>query len=103
MAAPPPGAAAPADCPHPYFPLEPGLRLTYRAGSTSELSLTTREVQRVPEGLRGTLEVDLGGKGGTSVVTCGTGAGGLEGTLLSASGMDAAPGVKKVSATRGGR
>jgi hypothetical protein len=72
--------------------LEEGLKLTYRAGR-SELSLTTREVKATPEGLAGTLAVDMGGKAGSTEVTCGaegvrTGVGGLEGTLLSASGMD---------------
>ena len=72
--------------------MEEGLKLTYRAGR-SELSLSTREVKTTPEGLTGTLAVDLSGKAGTTEVTCGaegvrTGVGGLEGTLLSASGMD---------------
>jgi hypothetical protein len=83
---------APAACPHPYFPLEEGLRLTYRAGG-SELSLATREVKTTPEGLSGTLSVDMKGRSGSTEASCGaegvrTGLGGLEGTLLSASGMD---------------
>jgi hypothetical protein len=82
-----------ASCPNPYFPLEEGLKLTYRAGRSSELSLATSGVKTTPEGLTGTLAVDMKGKAGTTEVTCGpegvrTGVGGLEGTLLSASGMD---------------
>jgi hypothetical protein len=85
-------AAPLASCPNPYFPLEEGLRLTYRAGH-SELSLLTREVKPTPEGLTCTLAVDMGGRAGSTEATCGadgvrTGVGGLEGTLLSASGMD---------------
>ncbi|QRO00951.1 hypothetical protein JRI60_18905 [Archangium violaceum] len=81
-----------ASCPNPYFPLEEGLRLTYRAGR-SELSLATREVKSTPEGLTSTLAVDMKGKVGSTEATCSadgvrTGVGGLEGTLLSASGMD---------------
>jgi hypothetical protein len=89
----PPSTAAPqASCPHPYFPLEEGLRLTYRAGR-SELSLATREIKTTPEGLTGTLAVDMKGKTGSTEATCSadgvrTGVGGLEGSLLSASGMD---------------
>ncbi|HZH75150.1 MAG TPA: hypothetical protein VEY88_03895, partial [Archangium sp.] len=82
----------PANCPHPYFPLEEGLRLTYRAGR-SELSLATQGVKSTDGGLTSTLAVDMGGKAGSTEATCGaegvrTGVGGLEGTLLSASGMD---------------
>ena len=92
IATPSDTAAPRASCPHPYFPLEEGLRLTYRAGR-SELSLVTREVKSTPEGLTGTLAVDMGGKAGSTEATCGaegvrTGVGGLEGTLLSASGLD---------------
>ncbi|MCE9668217.1 DUF3108 domain-containing protein [Myxococcus stipitatus] len=84
-------AAAP--CPNPYFPLEEGLTLTYRAGRSSELMLTTRDVTVVPEGLRGKVAVSLKGRQGETEATCSaegvrTGLGGLEGTLLSASGMD---------------
>ncbi|MGZ3458079.1 MAG: hypothetical protein ACXU86_06180, partial [Archangium sp.] len=92
IAAPSDTAAPQASCPNPYFPLEEGLRLTYRAGH-SELSLATHEVKSTPEGLTSTLAVDLGGKAGSTSASCGadgvrTGVGGLEGTLLSASGMD---------------
>jgi hypothetical protein len=57
------------------------------------LSLATREVKSTTEGLTSTLAVDMSGKAGSTEATCGadgirTGLGGLEGTLLSASGMD---------------
>ncbi|WP_224368345.1 TapB family protein [Hyalangium versicolor] len=84
-----PSAGAP--CPNPYFPLEDGLKLTYRAGS-SELLISTREVTPTPEGQKGLLAVDLKGRSGQTEAFCTsegvrTGLGGLEGTLLSASGM----------------
>jgi hypothetical protein len=55
--------------------------------------LATREVKTTEGGLTSTLAVDMGGKAGSTEATCGadgvrTGVGGLEGTLLSASGMD---------------
>jgi hypothetical protein len=65
--------------------------LTYRAGS-SELTISTREVTPTSEGLKGLLAVDLKGRNGQTEAFCTsegvrTGLGGLEGTLLSASGM----------------
>jgi hypothetical protein len=85
----PPAVAA---CPNPYFPLEDGLRLTYRAGRSSEMTLSTQGVTAVPEGLKGQMAVELKGKRGETEAFCTsegvrTGLGGLEGTLLSASGM----------------
>jgi hypothetical protein len=85
----PPAAAA---CPNPYFPLEDGLKLTYRAGRSSEMTLSTQGVTPVPEGLKGQIAVELKGKRGETEAFCTsegvrTGLGGLEGTLLSASGM----------------
>jgi hypothetical protein len=79
------------DCPNPYFPLEDGLKLTYRAGS-SQLTISTREVASTAEGQKGLLAVDLKGRSGQTEAFCTsegvrTGLGGLEGTLLSASGM----------------
>lgn len=87
-----PAPVAEAACPNPYFPLEEGLKLTYRAGR-SELVLSTKDVTTTPEGQKGTLAVDMKGRHGETEVTCSaegvrTGLGGLEGTLLSASGMD---------------
>jgi hypothetical protein len=85
---PPAGEA----CPHPYFPLEDGLKLTYRAGRSSEMTVSTQGVTPVPEGLKGQMAVELKGKRGETEALCTsegvrTGLGGLEGTLLSASGM----------------
>jgi hypothetical protein len=85
--------AAPAACPNPYFPLEEGLKLTYRAGKSSEMILSTKDITPVPEGLKGTVAVSLKGRQGQTEATCSAegvraGLGGLEGTLLSASGMD---------------
>ncbi|MCP3103893.1 hypothetical protein LZ198_33945 [Myxococcus sp. K15C18031901] len=82
-----------AACPNPYFPLEEGLTLTYRAGRSSELVLTTRDVVTAPDGLRGKVVVSIKGRQGETEATCSAegvrmGLGGLEGTLLSASGMD---------------
>ncbi|RKH56177.1 hypothetical protein D7V93_20765 [Corallococcus llansteffanensis] len=87
-------AAAPAPCPNPWFPMEEGLALTYRAGRSSELVLTTKDVVPAPDGtVKALLAVSLKGRNGQTELTCDaqgvrTGLGGLEGTLLSASGMD---------------
>ncbi|NBD13191.1 DUF3108 domain-containing protein [Corallococcus sp. Z5C101001] len=87
-------AAAPAPCPNPWFPMEDGLTLTYRAGHASELVLATKDVVPAPDGtVKATLAVSLKGRSGQTELTCDaqgvrTGLGGLEGTLLSASGMD---------------
>ncbi len=96
--APPPEAeaitAAPAPCPNPWFPLEEGLKLSYRAGR-SELHISTRDIQPTDggAGLKGTVDVQIKNRQGSTEATCGpdgvkTGLGGLEGTLLSASGLD---------------
>lgn len=74
-----------AACPNPYFPLENGLKLTYRAGRSSELTLSTQDVISVPEGVKGLLAVELQGKRGQTEAFCTsegvrTGLGGLEGT-----------------------
>jgi hypothetical protein len=81
-----------AACPNPYFPLEDGLRLTYRAGRSSEMTLSTQGVTSGPDGLKGQMAVELKGKRGETEALCTsegvrTGLGGLEGSLLSASGM----------------
>ncbi|MFL5349622.1 MAG: hypothetical protein ACJ8AT_32910 [Hyalangium sp.] len=56
------------------------------------MTISTREVTATPEGLKGLLAVDLKGKNGQTEAFCTsegvrTELGGLEGTLLSASGM----------------
>ena len=98
-----PEAAASAPCPHPFFPMENGLKLTVRAGR-SELKLEWSDVTGVKapaapaEGAvagalqEGTLKVHYKDRTGDTRATCGaegvsTGLGGLEGMLLSASGM----------------
>ncbi|WP_244237410.1 TapB family protein [Corallococcus llansteffanensis] len=74
--------------------MEEGLALTYRAGRSSELVLTTKDVVPAPDGtVKALLAVSLKGRNGQTELTCDaqgvrTGLGGLEGTLLSASGMD---------------
>jgi hypothetical protein len=98
-AAAPEAASAPvaveaASCPNPYFPLEEGLRLSYRAGR-SEVQILTRDIQPLSADgtLKGTVEVNIKDRHGSTEATCNaegvkTGLGGLEGTLLSASGLD---------------
>lgn len=86
-------AEASVACPHPYFPLEEGLTLTYRAGASSTMVLSTHGVTPSPEGLRGKVAVKLKDRQGETDATCSTegmslGLGGLEGALLSASGME---------------
>jgi hypothetical protein len=100
-AAPAPVAAEAAPCPNPYFPLEEGLRLSYRAGR-SEVLILTRDIQPLtPDGvLKGTVEVNIKDRKGSTEAVCNaegvkTGLGGLEGTILSASGLD----VQVVSAS----
>ncbi|MBN1210843.1 MAG: hypothetical protein JXB05_38700 [Myxococcaceae bacterium] len=71
--------------------MENGLKLTYRAGS-SRLTISTREVASTAEGQKGLLAVELKGRSGQTEAFCTsegvrTGLGGLEGALLSASGM----------------
>ena len=79
-------------CPHPYFPLEERLRLTYRAGK-SEVVITTRGVTASAGGQEATLDVEVKGRKGSTAATCSadgvqTTAGGLEGTVLAASGLE---------------
>jgi hypothetical protein len=68
------------------------LKLTYRAGRSSEMTISTQGVTPVPEGVKGRISVELKGRRGETEAFCTsegvrTGLGGLEGTLLSASGM----------------
>lgn len=88
------GAGAPeaAPCPHPWFPIEEGLTLTYRSGK-SELDVGFENVNRTDAGLKATLAAKLKDRPATSDASCDAkgisiGMGGLEGTLLGASGMD---------------
>jgi hypothetical protein len=93
-AEPAPAVAEPAPCPNPWFPLEEGLQLRYRAGR-SELAISTHDIQPSADGagLKGRVDVKIKNRQGSTEATCGpdgvkTGLGGLEGTLLSASGLD---------------
>ncbi len=91
--------AAPS-CPHPYFPMEEGLRLTYRTGARPSNPEGGRPVQlrfhgtkKVAGGLASSLSVKVGERQGATQATCGrdgirTEAGGLEGVVLKSSGMD---------------
>lgn len=68
------------------------MKLTYRAGRSSEMTISTQGVTPVPEGVKGRISVELKGRRGETEAFCTsegvrTGLGGLEGTLLSASGM----------------
>lgn len=79
-------------CPHPYFPIEEGMVLTYRSGK-SELDIGFEGVDRTDAGLKATLLAKLKDTPATSDARCdasgiSVGMGGLEGTLLGASGMD---------------
>jgi hypothetical protein len=88
-------AAAPVSgpCPHPYFPLEEGLALTYRAGR-QEFVLSVKEVQRAAESMTFTLQIQNGERIATTTGECGadgikTELGGLEGLILKSAGLDA--------------
>jgi hypothetical protein len=88
-----------APCPHPYFPMEEGLALTYRAGS-SKLRVTFSDVHSDGPGRRALLHMEHDGKDGSTETVCNSegvlSTGGLEGAALSMSGMDV-----KVVETRG--
>jgi hypothetical protein len=83
-------ASAEAPCPHPYFPLEEGLTLTYRSGG-AEVRVTFSDVRREGAGLRGQLHMQHEGKSGATEARCTPEGilttGGLEGAALSMSGM----------------
>jgi hypothetical protein len=79
-------------CPHPYFPMGEGVTLTYRAGK-SEVAVSFTDVQRSRLGQSATLQMSYRGRDGTTVATCSadgirTEFGGLEGAVLSLSGLD---------------
>jgi hypothetical protein len=79
-------------CPHPYFPMSEGLKLSYRAGK-SEIAVSFSNVHGSSIEQRGTLHMSHKGRDGTAVATCSaegiqTEFGGLEGAILSMSGLD---------------
>lgn len=78
-------------CPHPYFPIEEGLRLTYRAGK-EDVQVRFTDVKAGEEN-SGQIEMALKGRSAKTDARCTadgilTGAGGLEGLALQSSGMD---------------
>ena len=85
-------AADSASCPHPYFPMEEGLKLTYRAGK-AEVVVTFSEVQASSAGTSAKLHLNHKERAGATTARCTpegilTELGGLEGAALSMSGMD---------------
>lgn len=85
-------AGAAPDCPHPYFPMEDGLVLTYRAGK-SEVQLSVSQVRRLAGRVQARLELVYEGRSAFTQVECGPSGvsapgGGLEGLLLSSAGLD---------------
>ena len=85
-------AGAPAPCPHPYFPMGEGLKLLYRAGK-SEIAVSFSDVRSSSVEQRAVLHMSHKGRDGTAVATCSadgirTEFGGLEGAVLSLSGLD---------------
>ncbi len=54
-------ASAEAPCPHPYFPLEEGLLLKYRAGK-SEVTVTFSDVRQEGTSRRASLHMHHEGK-----------------------------------------
>jgi hypothetical protein len=83
--------AAMADCPHPYFPLQDGQTLTYRAGKT-EVRVRFVEVSWRAGGQQARIELEHNGRKGETVASCSaegvrTGVGGLETATLTLSGM----------------
>lgn len=81
-----------APCPHPYFPIEEGLKLTYQAGR-AEVPVSYSEVKTKDDELTGVLEMVVRGRPGRTEARCTrsgiiTGDGGLEGLALRSSSMD---------------
>lgn len=88
-------AAAPAagPCPHPYFPIEDGLKLTYRAGKQDVVISFSDVKTPSADEITGNIEMSLKGKTGKTLARCSatgimTGHGGIEGLALQSSGMD---------------
>lgn len=84
--------AAPTPCPHPYFPMENGLTLTYRAGK-AEVEISYTDVRTMGEITKGVLHMKHKGRDGQTEAVCGvdgihTQLGGIEGAALNMSGMD---------------
>ncbi len=91
QAAPEAGAAV-ESCPHPYFPMNEGLTLTYRAGK-SEVKVRMSDVVREGASWRARLNLEHKGQKGFTDASCGaegisTLTGGLEAAALRMSGMN---------------
>jgi hypothetical protein len=81
-----------APCPHPYFPMAEGLKLTYRAGK-SEVVVSFSDVNGSGTGQSAKLHVSHKERDGATLARCTaegirTELGGLEGAALTMSGMD---------------
>ncbi len=83
-------ASAQAPCPHPYFPMEEGLSLKYRAGS-AEVTVTFSDVRREGADQSALLHLAHHGKNGATEASCTAEGirttGGLEGAALKMSGL----------------
>src|SRR5262245_47881259 len=87
-------SASPAakNCPHPFFPIDEALILTYRAGK-AELTVRYEKVRRDPKRIRGTLVLGVDNRRGEAGASCSekgiqTELGGLESAALRMSGLD---------------
>ena len=86
------GAGSGGACPHPYFPMNEGLTLTYRAGK-SEVKVRMSDVKHEGDSWRARLNLEHKGQKGSTDASCGadgisTMTGGLEAAALRMSGMD---------------
>lgn len=87
-------AFAAGPCPHPYFPLEDGLELKYRAGK-EDISARFTEAKQTADSAQAKMTVKVGAKGkeGSTLAICnaqglGTESGGLGVVALQSSGLD---------------
>jgi hypothetical protein len=84
-------AGAQPPCPHPYFPMQEGLELTYRAGS-AQVVVTFSDVVGDGRAQSATLHMQHGERAGQTQASCTpegvVTSGGLEGAALSMSGME---------------
>jgi hypothetical protein len=86
-------SAAPGPCPHPYFPLDQNLTLTFRAGK-SEFVMSFQDTQTTPQGQTATMQVQFKERVGKTKAECSaegikTELGGLESLAIQAAGVDA--------------
>lgn len=86
------GALGAGPCPHPYFPMQEGLTLTYRAGK-AEVVVSLSDVKKDGDSMSALLQMHHKDRDGATRATCSpegvrTELGGLEGAALSMSGME---------------